>query len=122
MLSDGAANGVLNAIMNGTAYGGGTHYASLHTADPQNTGANEGSITRQAISGAGSAASRQETNNALLRFPAPPAVQYTHIGIWNHASNTGSTYFVWGGPLDTPVTGDGSNDITIAADLVVLKL
>jgi len=124
-LSVAAKNSILDAILNDVSYFISPAYASLHTADPGLTGASEasgGSYARQVVSGAGVAASGEETNAAKVTFPAPAAVEYTHIGIWAHLTSTAAADFIWGGPLDTPITGNGTDSISFAIDAITLKL
>lgn len=75
-------------------------YISLHSGDPQTTGANEvASAGRQATtwgtSSGGTAAGTQ------VSFTSVPAGSYTHYGVWT-AANGGT--FRWGFELSPGVT------------------
>lgn len=115
-LSTTAANGILNALFNGTAWNpmsSGDPYISLHTGDPGTTGANEvsgGSYVRQRPP-FNAAASSQAKNTSSISWTLLPAATITHIGIWDASS--GGIYYL-GAALSTsiPVLAGGTATIT----------
>lgn len=95
-----------------------TVYASLHTADPGETGASEasgGSYARQAITW-NAAASGSMTNNGAINFTVMPAATITGIGIWDAASNGN---FLWGGTTTSKTTNAGDTYQIPSAALTV---
>lgn len=82
----------LNAAVAAWLVPGTTYYASLHSADPGTTGANEftgGSYARQAVV-FGTAAGGVIANNAGLSWPNAGTTPATHVGFWSTV--TGGTY------------------------------
>lgn len=101
----------LNAAVAAWLVPGTTYYASLHSADPGTTGANEltgGSYARQAVV-FGAASGGQVANNAALSWPNAGTTPVTHVGFWTAA--TGGTY-LGGLAVAAPAT---ANPITAAA-------
>lgn len=83
-LTDNAKNAMLDALA------GVAVFASLHTADPGTTGANEVSggspaYARKAITW-NSAAAGALDNNANPVFDVPAGTTITHVGLWSAAS------------------------------------
>ena len=95
---------------------GTTYYLSLHTADPAQTGANEGGDGRQSIvfGNAASAGSKASTTNQTWSS-AVGGYTYTYFGIWSAAS--GGTYKC-GGPLASGITPPASSQITVATGAI----
>lgn len=90
-------------------------YASLHTADPSTTGANEvtgGSpaYSRESVSWA-AAASGALTTNAQIVFDVPASTTITHVGFWSAATN--GTFY--GHVTITNETFAGQGTYTIAS-------
>ena len=91
--------------------------ASLHTASPGTTGANEvtgGSYTREAITwNAASGGSLDDSNQPVFDVPAGTTV--THFGLWT----SGGTY-LGGDELSDPETCTGAGTYTLTdADATV---
>ena len=84
------ANG-LNAQVSGlTAV---ASYASLHTAEPNDSGSNEvtgGSYTRESISWA-AASNGTAVTDASIIFDVPGSTTITHVGYWS-AATSGTFY------------------------------
>jgi hypothetical protein len=78
-----------------------TYYLGLNTADPGQTGANEGGDGRQAITFGSSSAGSQASTDAQTWPSAVGGFTYTNFSVWTLAS--GGTY-VRGGALTAPVT------------------
>lgn len=75
-------------------------YASLHSADPGETGASEisggaGPYIRKAVT-LSAFSSGASSNSAQLEWTGMPAVTLTHVGLWD-AESAGN--FLWGGAL-----------------------
>lgn len=88
--------------------------ASLHTADPGTTGANEatgGSYARQNANYANAAAAAIALT-ATLNFTGMAAGTYTHYGLWD---STGSPVFLQGAILAASKTVGGGDTIQITA-------
>lgn len=80
-------NAIINA-MRGTGITAFTGYASLHTADPGLTGANEvtgGSYARVAIT-LDAPSGGVSANSNLLEFTGMPGVTVTHVGVFDAAT------------------------------------
>lgn len=96
-------NGELNALRN-VSFSVSALFASLHTANPGITGANEvtgGSYARQSTT-LSAAASSATSNSGQLNFTGMPVVGapgLTHIGLWDAVS---AGNFLWAGPIGTP--------------------
>jgi len=115
-LSTAFRNLILDRIFRAASYTPTTPYASLHTADPGDTGTNEasgGSYARQgvtfgapAVDGTGYSI----VNTADITF-SPPAGTYTHLGLWT--ASTGGTFIL----RDTlgDVSTDADSPATIAS-------
>lgn len=107
-------NSVLRAVA-WTAVPGVT--ASLHTADPGDTGASEvtgGSYARQAITFAAPAVSgtaNQCTSSAAVNFTSMPAVTITHYGLW---TTDVTPVFIGGGPLNASKTLNAGDTYTLS--------
>lgn len=103
------ANAELNALLRATAFTGpAAIYASLHTADPGDTGTSEYTTytgSRPAIT-FGAATSKQVASTVQLDYAAMGATTITHMGFWSAAS--GGT-FQDSVALATPAT-TGAND------------
>lgn len=87
-------------------------FASLHTADPSTTGANEvsgGSYARQAITW-NAASSGDLDNNANPVFPVPASTTVTHFGLWS--AGTGGTFY-GGGSLSASEAFSGAGTYTL---------
>lgn len=95
-------------------------YASLHTASPSTTGANEnantGSYARQACSW-NLASGGSKTNSSSLTFSTAGTTAVTHFGGWSSGTYGGGTYGM-GGALTSSVT---SASITVAAGALTLS-
>jgi hypothetical protein len=95
-------------------------FASLHTADPSTTGANEATggspaYARKAITW-NTAASGALDNNANPVFDVP-AGTYTHFGLWSAA--TGGTFY-GGGALSASETFGAQGQYTLSdADITL---
>lgn len=94
-----------------------TYYLSLHTADPGQTGAGEGTDGRQAITFAASSGGAQASNDAQSWASAAGGQTYTHFGIWTAA--VGGTY-LRGGPLNGSYTPTAGQPIDFASGAVTL--
>jgi hypothetical protein len=89
-------------------------YASLHTADPSTTGANEltgGSYARESISWAAAALGNLATN-ANIVFDVAADRTITHVGYWS--AETSGTFY-GGRVLDASQTFATAGTYTIAA-------
>jgi hypothetical protein len=90
---------IYNAILKNTAFtGAATLYASLHTAAPGLTGANEvpstNAYARVAVT-FGTPTAGAGSNSAAPTWPAPTPANWgtvTHFGIWDAA--TGGNYYL----------------------------
>lgn len=109
------ANKILDKILKNTDFTQATAlYASLHTADPGESGTNEvtgGTYGRQAIS-FNTAATKATTNTATIDFTLMPVATVTHVGLWSAAS--GGTFW-WGGTLTASKTTAAGDTLRIAA-------
>jgi hypothetical protein len=88
--------------------------ASLHTADPGTTGANEavgGSYARQ-TAGYNAAAAAAIALAAALNFTGMAAGTYTHYGLWDSA---GSPVFLQGSALAVSKTVGAGDTVQITA-------
>jgi hypothetical protein len=98
-------------------------YASLHTADPGATGANEvagGSpayarkaVTFNAASGAARAL------NATVQFDVPGSTTITHVGYWNAVS--GGTFHGSDPVTNESYTGQGTYDLLASGTTLSLS-
>ncbi|HYJ33841.1 MAG TPA: hypothetical protein VE326_11530 [Candidatus Binatia bacterium] len=98
-----------------TGVGGAITFASLHTADPAMTGANE-------ITGGTPAYARQpitwtETNgvaslNGPVTFNVPPGTTVAYVGLWN-APNAGT--YEGAAQLSAPETFTGQGTYTLTS-------
>lgn len=120
-LSTTAANGVLDAIFNGTSWNplsSGDPYISLHTGDPGTTGANEvvgGSYARQRPAfNAASAGSAK--NTSAVNWTLMPTATITHIGVWTAVSNG---TFIIGGALSVSSSVTAGNTFTLTAEHII---
>jgi hypothetical protein len=96
---------------------GTTYFLSLHTADPGQTGASEGTDGRQAITFAASSNGTQASNDAQSWASAKGGQTYTDFGIWTAA--TGGNY-LRGGPLNGSYTPTAGQPIDFASGAVTL--
>lgn len=114
LLSDYAENKVLDLVLRNTTWSRTNTYASLHTADPGETGASEvaaGWYIRKAIvfnaADTGTPANGA-TSNGQVNFDAVSgsSVTITHIGLWDAAT---SGNFLWRAALSaSKLLVDGS--------------
>lgn len=120
-LSTTAANGVLDALFNGTAWNpmsSGDPYISLHTGDPGTTGANEvtgGTYTRQRPA-FNAAASGSAKNTSAVEFTLMPTATVTYVGVWTAATNG---TFMLGGALSASVSVTAGNTLTLTAEHII---
>jgi hypothetical protein len=87
-------------------------FASLHTADPSTTGANEvagGAYTREAITWNAASAGSLD-NNANPVFDVPAGTTVTHYGLWSAAS--GGTFYA-GDDLSASETFTGAGTYSL---------
>lgn len=123
-LSTTAKNGILDALVNGTAWNpmsSGNPYVSLHAGDPGTTGANEvtgGSYVRQQVA-FNAAASGQAVNTSSVLFTLMPAAVVTHIGLWT--ASTAGTYHL-GGVLSASITVAEGNTLTLSAEQIIASV
>lgn len=92
-----------------------TLYASLHTADPGETGANEvtgGSYARQTIT-LSAASSGTTSNSGAISFTGMPACTVTHAALWD-ASTAGNC--LWTGTATNKTLGAGDTYQVAAGD------
>ena len=90
-------------------------YASLHTADPGTTGANEvagGSYARQLCNSWNASSGGNKTNSADILFSGMPAATVTHVGLWDASSGVN---FLDGGALGSSRTLQAGDALRIAA-------
>lgn len=118
--SDFLENELLDHVLRNAAYTPpATVYASLHTADPGETGANEvtgGSYARKSMTFA-AASGGAAAISADLNFTGMPAVTVTHMGIWDAVSGGN---FLFGGQLSaSKVVGAGSTFSIATGNLTV---
>ncbi len=94
------------------ALGGAVTNASLHTADPSPTGANEvagGTYARVAVTFNAAAAANLDSSNQP-QFDVPGGVTITHWAIWNTA---GTTVYAYGALSASETFGaDGTYTLT----------
>jgi len=115
--SDQLENSIITRLIDGNSYlmsPDATYYASLHTADPGDTGINELTTTngyaRKSYTTSGgwnAAASGSTSNSGSITFAAASGgdwAQATHFGLWNHATNTAAANFILYGTLTSPIT------------------
>jgi hypothetical protein len=122
MISDTTANAILNALCNNTSLAYTNLYASMHTADPGVTGANEfagGSYARSGALSFATAASRACSTDAAKNDGVASAQTATHMGLWTAAS---AGTFVWGGKLATDRTFTDGQNFEIASGDIDLNL
>ena len=109
------ANKILDKILRNTDFTASTTlYASLHTADPGESGTSEvagGSYVRKVIA-FNAASSKATTNTATIDFEGMPVATVTHVGLWS-ASTAGT--FWWGGALTASKTTASGDTLRIAA-------
>lgn len=115
-LSTTSRNVALNALR-GTAPASIIGFASLHTADPGTTGANEltgGSpaYARKAISFAAASAGAMAMTGTAPKFDVRSGVTITHVGFWTAA--TGGT-FMGSGTLSSPSSFTAQGTYTLSA-------
>lgn len=119
-ISNSAEVLILDSVLRNSSFAaGGTIYASLHTADPGETGTAEvtggtyarGTATFAAASAG--AASMQGT----VSFTNMPAGTVVGVGLWNHVS---AGTFLWGGTITSKVTNAGDTfqltSLTVSLD------
>lgn len=92
------------------------YFLSLHTADPGQTGASEGTDGRQSITfGTAAAAGSKASTTAQTWASAVGGQTYSFYGIWTLA--TGGTYKC-GGPLTANITPPAASQITVAVGAI----
>lgn len=111
---------ILDATLRNTSYAaGGTIYASLHTADPGETGTAEvtGGTYARGTTTFAAAAAGAASMQGTVSFTNMPAGTVTGVGLWNHA--TAGT-FLWGGTITSKVTNLGDTfqitSLTVSLD------
>lgn len=82
--------------------------ASLHTADPGNTGASDSGETKQTLTWSTPARGYMR---ATVMFNDVPAGTYTHVGLWD------GTEFVYARPLN--VTLPDAQDLGVLVEFTV---
>jgi len=120
-------NHMLNALFRNTELTVAALYASLHTATPGLTGANEltgdGYARTDCSACFPAASSKSCTSDVEFESPAASGSNWTtatHSGLWAHASETGEAYFIWGYELTTPGTVQvGKTFVWHVGDVVV---
>lgn len=110
--SDFLENKVIDVALRNTAYTGpATVYATIHTADPLDTGAGNAGITRVAATFNAPAAGAT-ANSALISFTGVPAGTYSYVSLWD-ANAAGN--MLYSGALTAPKTADAGDTISFAA-------
>ena len=105
-------------------------FASLHTADPGLTGADEvdtttddTAYTRETVTFDDTAVDGQVKNNITVTFPAAAAVAAsytdTHFGVWDAV--TGGN-FLGGGVLDLPKVVEDATVLSFAVNDLVIEV
>ncbi len=119
---------ILDKILRGTDFTISTVYVSLHTGDPDATGANEvagGSYARQQANHSGWNAAAmatlgsQSTNVNDLTYTAMPACTITHVGIWDAVSGGN---FLMGGPTIVDSDVSASESFVLSAGFLAAKV
>lgn len=102
-LSTYSTNAMLNALLRNASFAVTTIYASLHTGNPGNTGANE--VTNGSVPGAayarktmafGAVSGGASANSGTVDFTNMPSATVTHYGLWDAVSGGN---FLGGGAL-----------------------
>jgi hypothetical protein len=106
---DAAQNAILSDVT--------TYYLSLHTADPGQTGAHEGTDGRQAITFAASSGGSQDSSDGQTWSSAAGGQTYGYFGIWTAAS--GGSY-LRGGSLASSITPPAGAEIVFASGAITL--
>lgn len=127
MLSNAILDFIGDALVKTAAIPWTDVYASLHTASPGTTGANEvavGGYARQSTTGLWVASSAGViTNNAIVgQFDGAPAggsAVATHVGLWS--ALTGGT-FIMGGAITPTATISPSESVNFLTGQLVLTL
>lgn len=104
---------ILNKVLRGTDFTIAERWASLHSDDPGDAGANElPAYDRKEIASFAPAEADPDgsssESSADVIFTDVPSSTITHVGIWD--AETGGN-FLWGGP----VTDEGGVDVGAAA-------
>ncbi|WP_306365291.1 hypothetical protein [Nocardia sp. CC227C] len=97
-----------------------TVYVSLHTADPDSTGADEatgGSYARQL--GTWTSGSGGTLSMAKLTFSGMLAGTYTHAGLWKVSAGGTSADFVAGEALNPSITLGGTGPIDVTPSFTI---
>jgi hypothetical protein len=121
-ISDYLENKILDKVLRGDDFTGGTTWVSLHDADPGEDGSNEisgGSYARQ--SGTFSAATGGTGTSANnIVYSDMPSGTVSHVGLWD--TDSGGNFW-WGGSLvASKNTNEGdtfqinSGDLDVALD------
>lgn len=122
-ISNFLENELLDAVFNAASYTPVGLYASLHTADPGETGASEvtgGSYARQDVSASFAAPSAGSvTTDAAINFTDMPATTVTHVGVWD-AVTAGN--FLWGATLAASKTTNSGDTFQITAGNLTFTL
>lgn len=124
MLSAYVRDKLLDHYLKGAASAQPAHiYASLHTAAPGLTGADEvagGTYSRVLVDASfAPAADGEKASTANVDFPGMPAVVVTHAGIWDaHVDGN----FLVGGALTEPKTVQAGDTLRLTAGQLVATL
>lgn len=106
-ISNSAEVLILDAVLRNQSLAvGGTIYASLHTADPGETGTAEvtgGTYARGTVSFAAASAGAISMQGTAS-FANMPAGTVVGVGLWNHVS---AGTFLWGGTISSRTTNAG---------------
>lgn len=116
-LSDFAEDKIIDVLLRNTAYtGAATVYATIHTADPTDTGTANAGITR--VAATFSAPSGGATSNSgTVTFTSVTAGTYTHCSVWD--APTGGNMLL-SGALTASKTADTGDNISFAATTLVV--
>ena len=114
-------NKILDKVLRNTDFSVSAVYVSLHDDDPGETGANEASgasYARQAVTFA-AAAGGTSTSDTVVEFSDMPAGTWTHVGLWDAASDGN---FLWGGPLTEPKTTSAGDTFRLPVGNITVVL
>lgn len=114
---------ILAKVFNGSDFTVGTVYASLHTGDPGETGANElstsGGYVRKSVGSWSSASGGAVSNAASISWPSLTAGVITHFGLWDAVSGGN---FLWGGALFTARSITAGDSASVAVGDIAIGL
>jgi len=114
-------NKILDKVLRNTDFSVSAVYVSLHDDDPGETGENEASgasYARQAVTFA-AASDGTSTSDTVVEFSDMPAGTWTHVGLWDAASDGN---FLWGGPLTEPKATNAGDAFRIPAGSLTVAL